>query len=79
MGGAQHQNCTQCLTDKKDKSLPREFTVERSLIAQGLMAPSVCIANYSHEQPHRLHLKDPSMCTAWLTAISESKLQGEKR
>lgn len=62
-GAAQHQNCTQCLTDKKCKSLPREFIAEMSLIAQGLIAPSACVANYSHEQPHRLRLKDSWTCS----------------
>lgn len=47
-------------------------------MALGLMAPSACIANYSHEQPHWLRLKGSPTCTVWLTVISDSKLQGEK-
>lgn len=50
-----------------------------SLIPQGLTALIECFANYSHEQPHWLRLKDSSTCTVWLTVISDSKLQGERR
>lgn len=62
------------LLTRNVKSLPREFIAEMRLTAQGPMAP----ANYSHEQPHRICLKDSSMCGVWLTVISDSKLQGEK-